>query len=135
MLALNALLGSLLFTLPEVIVIALLSIGIALLFYNIRTLDERNAQNSMTFVSFRPLVQMTVVFGLFGYVLGTFTGMTGQSLATTVVGTISTTAATYLAYLYSKDTLANTRVTIASSLAAFFVAIPLSVQYVTHYGT
>jgi hypothetical protein len=129
----NGLSGSFLFVAPtvlETLVIATLISGVCFI---CRTKDEKDT-TSASFVSFAAIARMTVAFALFGYVLGTFTGMTGQSLATTIVGTVSTTAATYLAYLYSKDTLANSRLVIVSALSAFFIAVPLAVQYVTHYG-
>jgi hypothetical protein len=130
----NAFYGAFWFAAPCAAAAIMLALLISGLCYALRTAAERDEKNPDSFVSFSAIARLTVAFALFGYTLGIFTGMAGQSLAGTIIGTISTTAATYLAYLYAKDTPANSRLPVVSALSAFFIVVPFAVQYQSHYA-
>lgn len=130
----DAFYGAFWFIAPCTVATVLLAILISGISYALRTPAEKTDQTAESFVSFAALLRLTVTFALFGFALGIFAGIAGAGLAATIVGTISTTAATYLAYLYAKDTPASSRLTVASALSAFFIVVPFAVQYASRYA-
>ena len=128
----NAAAGALGFAGPIVLIVAVLSLLIAGGCLQLRTAEERNAE-APVFTGFQDLWRPTLVFGMFGLVLGIFCGMSGASPITTIVGAATSLAIIYLAYRYSKEFAGGSKLVIASSLVTFFVSTPLAVQYIFHY--
>jgi hypothetical protein len=84
-------------------------------------------------VTFVEMLKQTTVFCMFGFVLGAFIGITRDTLVSTVLGSITTFAGTYLTYLFSRDATTQGKEVLRPALSAFFIATPLTVIYMRYY--
>lgn len=87
----------------------------------------------VTFIVSRKSLPLTfatsVAFGWFAVVIGFFVGVTGDMLASTVVGIVATVSTTYLAYLVQKDSSINAdSAVLLPAILTFYVVLPFVVE-------
>lgn len=130
--ALDATKGAIAFTFPLIICIAAICLLISVVLWIFRTKAERFPGTTSS-VEFSVVARPALVFGMYGGALGIFCGMSGTSIATTVVGAVTTTATTYLAFVYGKESPNAASLPIIVALIAFFVSTLFAVQFIGHY--
>lgn len=81
----------------------------------------------------RQVLLATALLSNFATALGVFVGMTGNSLASTVVGALSTLTTTYLAVITGKQ-VPNGGVIFAPALCCFYFILPFTVLYWRFYS-
>ena len=116
--------AALVFILPAVGLTLVVPLVISTLFYLLSKL-AKDAPAGKFFDALR----VALGFGGYAMILGIFVGLTENLLVVTALGTITTVASTYLAYVYGKDATSDAKQILAPALLAFFITLPLIMEY------